>query len=86
MDNYRATTVLVPSDWDYQTYFSDYDHKMTKINLLFVDYMREITQLKQRIASLEMETNKLDDICADNSKLKQENAALIRIISKLNKH
>ena len=52
----------------------------------FLDYIREITQLKQRIASLEMETNKLDDICADNSKLKQENAALIRIISKLNKH
>ena len=70
-------------------------HKRNKIQVLgqfraifqrFLDYIREITQLKQRIASLEMETNKLDDICADNSKLKQENAALIRIISKLNKH
>ena len=48
--------------------------------------MREINQLKQRIASLELETRKLGDVSADNSKLKQENAALIRIISKLNKH
>jgi len=48
--------------------------------------MREICQLKQRIASMELDASKLGDVTADNSKLKQENAALIRIISKLNKH
>ena len=59
---------------------------IVRINHLITDYMREICQLKQRIASMELEASKLGDVTADNSKLKQENAALIRIISKLNKH
>lgn len=50
------------------------------------EHQREILQLKQRIASLEAESSKMTIVSADNSKLKQENASLIRIISKLNKH
>ena len=49
------------------------------------DHAREVMTLKNRIADLELEVRKMTEVNNDNSKLKQENAALIRIISKLSK-
>ena len=49
------------------------------------DLNREIIFLKQKIADLELQVRNKSEVNDDNSKLKQENAALIRIISKLSK-
>ncbi|CAF3669212.1 unnamed protein product, partial [Rotaria sordida] len=40
---------------------------------------------EQKISELEEELKKIDLIKADNIRLKEENAALIRVISKLSK-
>ena len=49
------------------------------------DLNREIIFLKQKIADLELQVRNKSEVNDDNSKLNQENAALIRIISKLSK-
>jgi len=46
---------------------------------------REKRAYERKISELEEELKKLDSIKADNTRLKEENAALIRVISKLSK-
>jgi len=46
---------------------------------------REKRAYERKISELEEELKKMDSIKADNTRLKEENAALIRVISKLSK-
>ncbi|CAF1977803.1 unnamed protein product [Rotaria magnacalcarata] len=46
---------------------------------------REKRSYERKISELEEELKKMDSIKADNARLKEENAALIRVISKLSK-
>lgn len=46
---------------------------------------REKRAFDRRISELEEEVKKVDNLKQDNNRLKEENAALIRVISKLSK-
>uniref|UniRef100_A0A4W5Q3B5 cGMP-dependent protein kinase interacting domain-containing protein n=2 Tax=Salmoninae TaxID=504568 RepID=A0A4W5Q3B5_9TELE len=46
---------------------------------------KERRMLERRVAELEAELKVLGDLRADNQRLKDENGALIRVISKLSK-
>ena len=46
---------------------------------------RERRTYERRISELESELEKVENLRSDNNRLKEENAALIRVISKLSK-
>lgn len=72
-------------DIDYRKLYHDEKIKAESQKKQNQDLTREIILLKQRISDLELEVRNKTEVNDDNSKLKQENAALIRIISKLSK-
>ena len=49
------------------------------------DFQREKRQLLRRIGELEEELKQKEDLLKENIRLKDENSALIRVISKLSK-
>lgn len=55
-----------------------------KLNLFFF-WLKEKRSYERKISDLEEDIKKIDSIKADNARLKEENAALIRVISKLSK-
>jgi hypothetical protein len=46
---------------------------------------KDKNEYEQRISELEEENKKIENLKSDNIRLKEENAALIRVISKLSK-
>ena len=51
----------------------------------FQEFQREKRQLLRRVSELEEELKQKDDLQKENARLKDENSALIRVISKLSK-
>ena len=49
------------------------------------DFQREKRQLLRRIGELEEELQQKEELLKENARLKDENSALIRVISKLSK-
>ncbi len=61
---------------------------MVKFLLIFacaLELKKEKRAFDRRISELEEELKKVDSLRQDNNRLKEENAALIRVISKLSK-
>jgi len=75
----------IEQDTDYKKLYHDEKVKAESQRKQNQDLNREIIFLKQKIADLELQVRNKSEVNDDNSKLKQENAALIRIISKLSK-
>lgn len=75
----------IEQDTDYKKLYHDEKVKAESQRKQNQELNREIIFLKQKIADLELQVRNKSEVNDDNSKLKQENAALIRIISKLSK-
>jgi hypothetical protein len=75
----------IEQDTDYKKLYHEEKVKTESQKKQNQDLNREIIFLKQKIADLELQVRNKSEVNDDNSKLKQENAALIRIISKLSK-
>ncbi|RWS28945.1 protein phosphatase 1 regulatory subunit 12A-like isoform X7 [Leptotrombidium deliense] len=76
-DQLKQSTVESTNE-KYESLKSDFERKEREWN-------REKRQMQRRISELEEETKQLESLQSDNQRLKDENGALIRVISKLSK-
>lgn len=84
-----SQTKEINNELDYKKMYEDllaeFEAYKIEVNKKEQDYLREKRKMERRISELEEELVQMENVKEDNVRLKNENGALVRVISKLSK-